>query len=368
MKLLKRSRGEASETKSTIVSPLKKSSISGAKRSLIRIVILTIFVLCAITLGRKEKRDMEALKEKRISSVEDSSGFSPACKDVGVDSVTGPILRHSQTDPSFSMKLHSKDEVMSKLLLEHGCMECAFLNMTMRLLQKHPDAYLIDIGGNLGLFSLAAAASKRHVYTFEPFRHNYQRICASIALNPTFEEYVHLQTNALSDVPAKMQVYFGHGKYNYGALVVAPLSNDTKGKPEEVEALQLDSLGHLFPRNRPVVIKVDVEGSDCRALVGGLNVIKELNVIFVSTEFSVGALRNNCPRRTELFSMLEQDLGLVPYMLVSNGHGSTVQLDLLNTTEWEEWHLPGKKRTAYDVLWVRPGDPLVFEATTTSLN
>ena len=45
------------------------------------------------------------------------------------------------------------------------------------------DTFVIDIGSNLGLYSLAAASMGKDVWAFEPFKKNQNRFCASIVKN-----------------------------------------------------------------------------------------------------------------------------------------------------------------------------------------
>lgn len=57
---------------------------------------------------------------------------------------------------------------------------------------KHEDVYFLDIGGNIGTFSLAAAAHGFSVITFEPMLSNRMAFQLSLCSNPGLEERVTL--------------------------------------------------------------------------------------------------------------------------------------------------------------------------------
>jgi hypothetical protein len=51
------------------------------------------------------------------------------------------------------------------------------LGTTMHAMGKVEDAILIDIGSNIGLYSLTAVSMGHSNFAFEPFRPNFESIC-----------------------------------------------------------------------------------------------------------------------------------------------------------------------------------------------
>lgn len=103
----------------------------------------------------------------------------------------------------FEMNVHKpKDDMaVSADILRKGCFECEIVRPAMAALQNRPGAALLDIGTNIGLYTLRAAAMGRQTYSFEPFRENWKRVCNSINLNPGFEKRVTLFKVAAVDKP-----------------------------------------------------------------------------------------------------------------------------------------------------------------------
>ena len=69
------------------------------------------------------------------------------------------IFKYTNTTPSFHMNIYnpSKDGV-SKVIYDTGCWECNHLKDMLSALSQYDNSYFLDIGGNIGMWSLTAAA------------------------------------------------------------------------------------------------------------------------------------------------------------------------------------------------------------------
>ena len=66
------------------------------------------------------------------------------------------------------MAIHDPEkEVISLEIARHGCYECDVLHSLLRALQNSTGASLIDMGGNIGLYSLHAASLGRRAVAFD---------------------------------------------------------------------------------------------------------------------------------------------------------------------------------------------------------
>ena len=157
----------------------------------------------------------------------------------------------------------SKDGV-SKEIFDKGCWECGHLKDMLRALSSHPDSYFLDIGGNIGMWSLTAAAANYESFTIEALPDNCKRFCKSVEKN-SFHNVTHLMNVAATSEAARFRMNVPQG--NVGGTRVYPVGEDTEdGDNGVVMGIPIDSLN--LPMNRPVVMKIDVEGHELQALLG----------------------------------------------------------------------------------------------------
>lgn len=90
------------------------------------------------------------------------------------------------------MNIHppSKDGV-SKQIWEEGCWECDHIKALKKALSQYQNSYFLDIGGNIGMRSLAAAAANYQTVTIEVLPENCRRFCLSVNKN-SFHNRTHL--------------------------------------------------------------------------------------------------------------------------------------------------------------------------------
>ncbi len=73
------------------------------------------------------------------------------------------------------MNIHdpSKDAV-SREIYNSGCWECNYIKGMPKALLSYHDSYFLDIGGNIGMWSLTAAAANHQTFTIEALSDNVQ--------------------------------------------------------------------------------------------------------------------------------------------------------------------------------------------------
>mmetsp|Transcript_16628 Transcript_16628/g.31495 ORF Transcript_16628/g.31495 Transcript_16628/m.31495 type:complete len:233 (+) Transcript_16628:271-969(+) len=193
--------------------------------------------------------------------------------------------------------------------------ECHILRSLIAALKISRHTRLIDIGGNIGMYSLHHAASLgRNSVTIDLFCKNHESFCQSILHNPGFTDKIKLVQAALTNDKSKKYVDFdksmferavysqGKGQKNYGLMMV----NGQFDKPPDGDlgkdyamAVTLDSLQErktdlLPPPGSHVVLKVDVEGSECKALIGGIDYLSKVRIDYVAMEWSAFDRINEC--------------------------------------------------------------------------
>ena len=75
------------------------------------------------------------------------------------------VFKQTLTEPSFLMNIHNpSNDGVSKIIFDEGCWECSHLKEMLKALSKYDDSYFLDIGGNIGMWSLTAAAANHQTF------------------------------------------------------------------------------------------------------------------------------------------------------------------------------------------------------------
>ena len=166
------------------------------------------------------------------------------------------------------MDLHpaADDEHVSGAFLRGGKWESGQWSFLQKHLQQHPGAAVLDLGANIGTFTLQAAAAGHHVVAVEAFQRNIQKLCSSILRNGLQDRVVLYKAAVWGDVqgtlaleaPAKNLGGTGVQMGGAGAGVVFV------GREEVPKMLVDDLMPDLA--GGAYVMKIDIEGSECRAL------------------------------------------------------------------------------------------------------
>lgn len=155
------------------------------------------------------------------------------------------------------------------------------------------DSVVYDIGGNIGVHTVAFAHYAKEVHSFEPNLKNYALLEKNVAgLNN-----VKLYQSAVSDVvgDAFISDYDEKGQGNFGEC-----SMSTTGQP--CKTLRIDDLS-LSP---PSLIKIDVEGHELKVFNGAKETIRTHRpVIFYESMHGTGF--------DEIYDFLHDELNYVIY-------------------------------------------------------
>lgn len=134
-----------------------------------------------------------------------------------------------------------------------------------------PTDVFYDIGANSGYYSLVAATRCKQVIAFEPFPRNIARFRANMTINKLHN--VTLIERALSDRMGAMRFVEGPDTES-GSL--------SSSGTIQVSVTTLDATS--LEADPPDVIKMDIEGGELSALVGGIATLQRFRpVLFLAT-------------------------------------------------------------------------------------
>ncbi|XP_060070150.1 uncharacterized protein LOC132550149 [Ylistrum balloti] len=168
-----------------------------------------------------------------------------------------------------------KDTWVSAALTRVETWEQNTTELISKILQAEADAALLDIGANIGVYTLTAAKLGFKVIAVEPLKINVQRICSSIHAG-NFTKNVTIVRGALSNILQKVNL--GIVVNNVGGSFVLQGKNAKKAKStlvtgkyqDIVWTSRLDDILQLPGIDfKKIIIKMDVEGYENKVLNGG---------------------------------------------------------------------------------------------------
>lgn len=185
-----------------------------------------------------------------------------------------------------------------------------------RALQHYlrPGIVFLDIGANLGYFTLMAATTvgpMGRVIAFEPNPRNRELLTRSLAANDLTN--VELYPFAVSDRREVVRLATGVHDSNGRVVAAGEGGAPTGSDPWLIEAVPLDALLGDLPRLD--LIKMDIEGAEPKALQGMASLLRRHRPVIV-TEFNPICLDLTSGMGAgdflDLLVRLDYDLALVP--------------------------------------------------------
>lgn len=128
-----------------------------------------------------------------------------------------------------------------------------------------------DIGANVGFYTLLFARHAKHVYAFEPYLPNIQKLKKTLSVNKVSNATI---------VPVAISNKLGTLKFQIGKNNALGKLNPTGNLT--VKSTSIDSF--VIDHEAPSIIKIDVEGAELEALQGAEKTLKDFfPTILVST-------------------------------------------------------------------------------------
>jgi len=182
--------------------------------------------------------------------------------------------------------------------------EQEFLQLFLR-----PGDVFIDVGANIGLFTLIAGrrvTQSGHVYAFEPYDRSYQRLLVNVELNKLSN--VSCVQLALSDDAAQLDLNVSLDGYDAWSSLGLPTVGGVPLKCP-VNTVTWDAFAEMHGLvGRVAMMKVDVEGWETRVLAGGWEMLARGDAPVLQVEFGDEVSRSAGTSCAQLYRALK-DLG-----------------------------------------------------------
>ena len=252
---------------------------------------------------------------------------------------------YMQTVPKTPICLHDilRDEFISHDLETTGLWEPRVLQDFIEVLLRDPAIGVVDLGANIGVYTLVSARMGHRVVAVEPFTENTWRIHKAALLGETSSRIVLLH-NAVSD--RRVMATIQHHGTNQGDVRITHGASRCIGScPQTVKTILLDDLLKVTTFNRSV-IKVDTQGFEHRIFMRAERFLSSVLVPYIFMEWQLMkkhfVASNHTSEDKQLVQTMVDFLMLKryrPYKLsVSGAHALVPSL-------WHQW--------PDDVIWRR---------------
>ncbi len=221
---------------------------------------------------------------------------------MSVEEAVPPVtLRVEGLPAPVRMYLHGpRDRCVSTALRDTGTWEPFETKLLLGLLS--PGSVFLDVGANIGYFTLLAArmvGPGGQVFAFEPEPENFRLLQANLALNEVTGR-VHAVMAGLNDTEAIGRLYLSDD--NLGDHQLHPAGDSRRSVPVRL----LRGSDYLLPfTDRVDIVKVDVQGAEHAAVSGLMPMLRSQgDPPHVLLELSPAALRRAGRGGGELIDLL----------------------------------------------------------------
>jgi FkbM family methyltransferase len=207
------------------------------------------------------------------------------------------IVNFTLKNISFPMYIYKKDDYLSKLILKNGYSDKKeFFNILDALkyyslkkdIKNNKDIFILDIGGNIGIYPMFLGLFGYTIISFEPSPINYYILNKNFC--NTRKSNIIIINTALSNKESNCKYYFQNNNIGNGMLLCDNFK-DFKVRNNfdyfcNVTLLKLNNFYSFFQNENIALIKIDIEGSEGNALEGGIDFIEKYHVPFIFMEFT----------------------------------------------------------------------------------
>jgi FkbM family methyltransferase len=203
--------------------------------------------------------------------------------------VLGPLLPETgelEVQPGLKVSLYLKDFTGPSFYLNYGGPQAFFHYEEAEkaeILRYMPvDGVFLDIGANIGLFSLFIACRLREarVFAFEP--HPTLSACLRRTCERSGIRNLRCEAGALGASEGRFQLHL-HSRNSGGhSLLPSQIGDQERGSSVEVHVEALDAFVAREKLSRLDVIKIDVQGAEWDVFAGGAGSIERFKPVIIA--------------------------------------------------------------------------------------
>ena len=172
-----------------------------------------------------------------------------------------------------------KDVYISKDIVNTGMWHPQAMHLIRNILLSNKGMGFIDIGSNIGFFSLIASRMGHKVVAVEPFIDNIILFQRSVKLN-NLENRIVLVQNAISN--ERKSASLRKTEDNQGRTFVVPITRYSEN--DRLTTIVLDDLLEAITF-KEALMKMDIEGYEHRAIVEGTRFLAKIRIPYIIMEW-----------------------------------------------------------------------------------
>ena len=248
-------------------------------------------------------------------------------------------------NPPICIYTEKEDIYISASLAKVGVWESSNVANVIKWLRNDLNLGFIDIGANIGVYTLAVASVGRQVVAVEPSLSNIKRLQKSLYTG-NLRDKVTLIKNAVSSKRGKVAMLTS--LTNRGATTIDQKkcnseSNETTNcENPEADAILLDDLLEVIPFTK-AIMKIDVEGYEIHAFSEGKNFFNKVHIPIIIMEWM--AFKKKTEQQVNKSISYEVEVGNFITYLVNMGYRAyDTSMLYIQGNDWKDW--------TNDVYWI----------------
>lgn len=156
-----------------------------------------------------------------------------------------------------------------------GLMEFEDMAFVLHLLRDGED--FLDVGANVGVYSILAASRGARVLAMEPVPDTYRQLLDNVRLNG-FAAQIDARNIGVGDEPGELRFSTGEGPTNH------VLTTEELGTP--AATVPVDLLDNMASGLDPIMMKIDVEGFEANVIQGAQKILVQPSLQAVLIELN----------------------------------------------------------------------------------
>ena len=208
------------------------------------------------------------------------------------------IVNINFSNSNFDMFIYKSNDFLSNAISGSGSWETKETNNLLSLLDyysrkkniKRNDIYVLDIGANIGWYTFILGNKGYNIISFEPSTTNYYILNKNYCLNNNTN--IILINKGLDIEETNISIY--HPLINIGNAISsndAHNSNITNYIKEEIILTKLEKYIPYLVNKNLALMKLDIEGSEGKAIESGKELITKYHIPFIFMEWTPKALK-----------------------------------------------------------------------------
>ncbi|CAF3167034.1 unnamed protein product, partial [Rotaria sp. Silwood2] len=208
----------------------------------------------------------------------------------------------------------------------------------LKLLIRHSHLDFIDIGANIGTYTMYAAALGRFVLAIDCFAPNINRLYRAVQLSNLANRVVLIENAIVTRSGQYLNLKKESrniGGQNVDVSQNVSITKNQINNPYIVRTITLDDLLPILVARgvRGAIMKVDIEGSESFVFESGSRVFDTLEILCVKMEWSI---TKGYPDRVRV---------IIDFFVKRNYDPKTLSCQSLNITQYATWPV--------DIFWIK---------------